>query len=217
MGGTPNNFNELRFEDKKGEEQVFIHAEKDMSVSVKNDHSVSVGHDQSMSVEHDRTATINNNDTLTVKNARTVTVDGTHTETIEKDTVIKISNGTYNHDVAGNTSTYHVKGSLTENYDDIQTTTVVKNLTIDCKASILITAADEIKFVTGESMVLMRKDGTIQIHGKNIEVIGATEVKNGVGTQTVTLDNQKVAVAGVSLNSTAVGVHEIQGALIKIG
>ena len=32
-----NGFNEIRFEDKKGEEQVFFHAEKNMDVRVKND------------------------------------------------------------------------------------------------------------------------------------------------------------------------------------
>ena len=30
LGGTPQNFNEIRFEDKKGEEHVYIHAERDM-------------------------------------------------------------------------------------------------------------------------------------------------------------------------------------------
>ncbi|MBU2706467.1 type VI secretion system tip protein VgrG [Zooshikella marina] len=31
-------FNELRFEDKKGQEQIYIHAQKDMDIKVKNDH-----------------------------------------------------------------------------------------------------------------------------------------------------------------------------------
>ena len=33
LQGTPDNFNELRFEDKKGEEKIYFHAEKDSSRS----------------------------------------------------------------------------------------------------------------------------------------------------------------------------------------
>lgn len=37
LKGGPQNFNELRFEDKKGSEQVFFHAEKDLDLRVKKD------------------------------------------------------------------------------------------------------------------------------------------------------------------------------------
>jgi type VI secretion system secreted protein VgrG len=61
-GGDPETYNEIRFEDKKGSEQISIHAEKDMSISVEHDHSTSVDNDLSQ----------------TVKANKTVTVDGTH-------------------------------------------------------------------------------------------------------------------------------------------
>src|SRR5207247_1773142 len=54
QGGT-DNFNEFRFEDKKGSEQVFIHAEKDMKVEVEHDRSESVGHDETVTVGNNRT------------------------------------------------------------------------------------------------------------------------------------------------------------------
>lgn len=38
-------FNEIRFEDKKGEEQLFIHAQKDFDQRTKNDHKEWVGND----------------------------------------------------------------------------------------------------------------------------------------------------------------------------
>ena len=36
MSGGTSNYNELYFEDKKGQEQVFLQAEKDLDVNVKN-------------------------------------------------------------------------------------------------------------------------------------------------------------------------------------
>ncbi|OUT62247.1 MAG: hypothetical protein CBB71_02425 [Rhodopirellula sp. TMED11] len=41
--GTPENFNELRFEDKKDAEQVYFHAERDFARVVENNDSVEVG------------------------------------------------------------------------------------------------------------------------------------------------------------------------------
>ena len=42
-GGGDDNYNEIRFEDKKGSEQIFINAEKDMDLRVENDSREFVG------------------------------------------------------------------------------------------------------------------------------------------------------------------------------
>jgi len=57
MKGTPSNFNEIRFEDKKDHEQLIIHAERTMSESVEGSQSVSVGGGQSISVGGSRSIT----------------------------------------------------------------------------------------------------------------------------------------------------------------
>ena len=45
-GAGAANFNEIRFEDKKGEEEVYVHAEKDMNVVVENSSTMKVGFDK---------------------------------------------------------------------------------------------------------------------------------------------------------------------------
>ncbi len=65
-GGTPANFNEIMFEDKKGAENINIHAERNMSRSVEVDDSTTVGNDQSDTIERDRTALVKRNETCTV-------------------------------------------------------------------------------------------------------------------------------------------------------
>jgi type VI secretion system secreted protein VgrG len=47
-------FNEIRFEDKKGDEQIFIHAEKDVDLRVKNDRREWIGNDQHLVVQRDQ-------------------------------------------------------------------------------------------------------------------------------------------------------------------
>lgn len=64
-GGT-DAFNELTFDDKKGSELLFLHAQKDMTTEVEND--------QKLTVENDRTVTINKgNETVTLKQGNQTT------------------------------------------------------------------------------------------------------------------------------------------------
>lgn len=47
-------FNELRFEDKKGKEQVFVHGEKDQDIRIKNDRRELIGNDRHLIVYRDK-------------------------------------------------------------------------------------------------------------------------------------------------------------------
>lgn len=72
-------FNELRFEDAAGSEEIFIHAQKDMNEVVKNNHSTSVGGNQTNSVSGDRTHSVDKNETITVTGSQKVTISGAET------------------------------------------------------------------------------------------------------------------------------------------
>jgi type VI secretion system secreted protein VgrG len=74
-GGAAANYNELRFEDKKGSELVTLHAEKDQSIEVENDETHWVGHDRTKNIDHDETTTVKGKRTETVTGNETVTVD----------------------------------------------------------------------------------------------------------------------------------------------
>jgi type VI secretion system secreted protein VgrG len=90
---TPDNFNEIRFEDKKGEEQLFIHAEKNQDIEVENDETHSVGHDrkkdikndETVTVGHDRSESVGNNETIKIEKDRSESVGNNETISIGKD------------------------------------------------------------------------------------------------------------------------------------
>ena len=67
-GGSASNANELRFEDKKGEEEVFLHAERNLRTTVEVDELRDVG--------NDRTTDIHGIDRLTVDKSRYEHVKG---------------------------------------------------------------------------------------------------------------------------------------------
>jgi type VI secretion system secreted protein VgrG len=89
-GGSPANFNEIRFEDKMGSEMLTIHAEKDQEISVEHDESHTVGHDRTKGIGHDETTTVGNNRTETVGNNEQITIGVNRTEKVGANETITI-------------------------------------------------------------------------------------------------------------------------------
>ena len=70
-------YNEFRFEDQAGREEVFMHAQKDHNTIIENDESHSIGHDRSKTVGNDQSESIGND--------KTISVGHDHRETIGND------------------------------------------------------------------------------------------------------------------------------------
>ncbi|MEY4766815.1 MAG: hypothetical protein RI907_3488 [Pseudomonadota bacterium] len=97
-GGAYGNANAIRFEDKKGSEQLWIHAEKNQDIEVENDETHWVGHDRKKTVDHDevvlvkhdRTETVDHDETITVHHDRNERVDNDEGISIGRDRVMKV-------------------------------------------------------------------------------------------------------------------------------
>ncbi|OCQ52290.1 Phage-related baseplate assembly protein [Photorhabdus australis subsp. thailandensis] len=83
-------FNELRFDDAKGSEEVFIHAQRDMNTRVLWDKTAQINHDQKTEVEHNRTTIIKNDDDEAVQGFQTLEVSQNQTVTIKGQQAISI-------------------------------------------------------------------------------------------------------------------------------
>ncbi|MEB6639476.1 type VI secretion system tip protein VgrG [Aeromonas caviae] len=59
-------FNELRFEDQAGKEEIYIHGQKDLNVLIENDAAWHIKHDQHRDIDNERVTRIKANDHLTV-------------------------------------------------------------------------------------------------------------------------------------------------------
>jgi type VI secretion system secreted protein VgrG len=92
-GGNPDNYNELRFEDKKGAEEVFLQGEKDWNILIKNDKGQYVGNDETLNVRNNRTKTVGVDQMVTVGSNHTETIGANKTETIgvNKTETVKIN------------------------------------------------------------------------------------------------------------------------------
>jgi type VI secretion system secreted protein VgrG len=89
-GADGSQYNELRFEDQMGGEEVYLQAQKDLNELVKHDHSTTVKRHQSNAVtgEHtvsvggNRSVSVKKNETYTVTQNRTTAVKGNDTRTV---------------------------------------------------------------------------------------------------------------------------------------
>ncbi len=164
-GGTPDNFNELRFEDKKGGEQIFIHAEKNMDTEVENDETLTVDHDRTKTIKHDENSHINND--------RNKTVDNNQTEKIGKDKSISV--GDNHNENVGKNMTIRIGQDLKESVKGMYLETVTEEYDLKAKA-ITMTAQDQITLQTGSAKIVMKSNGDITISGANINIKGSGNV-----------------------------------------
>uniref|UniRef100_UPI0004739982 type VI secretion system tip protein TssI/VgrG n=1 Tax=Pectobacterium parmentieri TaxID=1905730 RepID=UPI0004739982 len=70
-------FNELRFEDQAGQEEVFIHAQKDMNTVVLNNRSTGVGGSHEEKVRYDQLSVVGRDQTIEVVHNQETKIQGT--------------------------------------------------------------------------------------------------------------------------------------------
>jgi type VI secretion system secreted protein VgrG len=83
-------FNEIRLEDKKGSEEIYIHGEKDWNITIKNDKTQSIGNNEKLTVGNDREKEVKSNQKETIGSDKTIKVTGNHNEEIGSNQTIKV-------------------------------------------------------------------------------------------------------------------------------
>ncbi len=82
-------FNELRFEDKKGDEQIFVHGEKDLDVRIKHDRKEIIKNDSHLIVDKNQFELVKEDKHLTVNGDQNEKVGDSVSLKVGKDTEIK--------------------------------------------------------------------------------------------------------------------------------
>ncbi len=85
-------FNEFRFEDKKGSEQIFVHAEKNQDIRVKNDCMELIKHDRHLIVENDQYEKVKKDKHLQVGGDHNEKITGTMSLKVDSDLQEKVAN-----------------------------------------------------------------------------------------------------------------------------
>jgi type VI secretion system secreted protein VgrG len=163
-------FNEIRFEDKKGEEQLFIHGEKNFDLRVKNDRFETTGRNRHLHVTQDKFEHVDNN--------RNETVDADHKEQIGKDRHLDVK-GKEAKQVGGSLS-LTVKGDVIEVFNADHSEQSAGDYYLKGQ-NVVIEAMQNITLSVGSSYIAIEK-GSIEIKTSGqVKIDGSamTEIKGG--------------------------------------
>ncbi|WP_395344108.1 type VI secretion system Vgr family protein [Ningiella sp. W23] len=183
-------FNEIRFEDKQGEEQIFIHAAKN--------HDVSVTHDAFETVGKDRHLTINQDQHTKVQNHRFESIGGDKVQKIGKDFNLLVE-GKEAKEVRQALS-LSVKGNGSEDYEGSLSINADKDTYIKSN-NICLEASDNLTIKVGGSFIAIERGGITISSPGNIMVDSKSAL---------TLD------AGASVDISSDGPASMKGASVKI-
>lgn len=230
LGGGTDNYNELRFEDKKGEEHVYAQAEKDLNIVVKNDETRDVKHDRITTIKNDDTRTVTEgNDTHTIsKGDQTIEVStGKQETTVAKgDQIVKVSTGKQTITVKGDQSLTVEQGarktsvkmgddSLEVAMGNHETTVKLGNITVKASAgAITLEALQKITLKCGPSTIELGPAG-ITIKGVKVSVEGTAQAE--VKAAMVTVQAQAMLqVKGAIAQVNGDGMLMLKGGITMI-
>ncbi|VXB04003.1 Rhs element Vgr protein [Pseudomonas sp. 8AS] len=98
-------YNELRIEDRKGQEQIYLHAQKDWDENVENDQKIRIGHERHDTVEANSYTELKAEEHRTTHRDRKVEVRANDHLTVANNQHVKIGTGQFVE--AGNEIHYH--------------------------------------------------------------------------------------------------------------
>jgi len=212
-GGAYGNANAIRFEDKKGAEQLWLHAEKNQDIEVENDETHWVGHDRTKTIDHDetthvkhdRTETVDNNEKITIGVDRTeqvgsnekIAIGANRTETVGANENITIAANRTESVGANETITIGANRSITVGASETATVALQRTHTVGVNETIAIGAAQEVAIGAAQ---------TVAIGAMQSVNIGASQSLNVGAGQTNNIGaNQSTTVGGAQTNSVAKG------------
>lgn len=152
--------NEIRFEDKKGAEEIFVNAEHDLNAIVENNETRKVGEKGT----GNRKTEIKNDETLTVGANKTTTVKGNFDETI-KGTETRTVNGNVSETFMANEDR-KVSGALTENVKGNVDQTILGAYSQKVTGGISITTPASITVTATSGWTLLAPGGTTTVDNK---------------------------------------------------
>jgi len=174
-GGGSDNANHLRFEDKKGSEEILLHAEKDFTFEVENNDNQTIGGSKSD----------DGSQTVSIYNKRTVTVD-------QSDDTLTLNNGNRAATISkGNDTLAVTQGNRTTTLDQGNDTLTLTagNVSVETKAgSITLTA--------GQNSITIDQSG-ITIKGMMISIQGQIQAELKSPMTTVSGDGMLTVKGGI--------------------
>jgi type VI secretion system secreted protein VgrG len=200
LKGSTENFNELCFEDKKGEELVYLRAERHLTIAVEADEDHWVGHDRYKNIGHDETDEIDNDWNIWVKNNRGTAINGNDDEKVDKNQTISI--------LQKQDITVGTNQSTTVTANQSESVGAQKSLTVGGTQGISV-AGSSTETVGGSSSETVGISKTVTVGASMTENVAAASTMQVGGALSITTGGMTSITAGGATMITAGGAITI--------
>ncbi len=224
-------FNELRFEDLKGSEEIYIHGQKDWNIEILNDKGQTIGHDERLEVNNDRAKTVGHDQKEEVKNDKTITVGKNHSEsigetmsvtigkngdeTIGEDKTVEVGKN-FSHTI-GEDADIHVKGNETVDIGKNHKKTIAENSSGDVGKDMTVRVGGNAAFTADKNISASAQDHVTVTSGKNFSITssgGDVIIRAGDASVIIT-KNGDIKLDGVNVSVKASGKITMDGTNIN--
>lgn len=212
MKGTAENFNEIRFEDKKNSEQLYVHAEKNLDAIVENDETRKVGfekHDKG-----DQTIEIFNNQTVKVGAGAGKAADGSQLLEVYKNRSVTVKTGDQTVEVTKGKQTITVEGDHTTHVKTGKHVTEVDtgDMTTQVKKGNQTNTVD----MGNATIAVKMGNHTTKIDLGKISQEAMQSIELKVGQSSIKVDQAGVTIKGMSVKIEGQIQTEVKGLMTKV-
>ncbi|MBJ6724524.1 type VI secretion system Vgr family protein [Geomesophilobacter sediminis] len=204
--GGRDNFHELRFDDSKGREEIYLQSERDWNIHVKHDKKEDVSHDETVSVGNDRAKRVNKNQTETIGVNKTIHVGVDHTESIGANMHLGVGASKNEHVTVNSSETVGAAKELTIGGLYQVTVGGEMNETVACAkteevglAKAVFVGTTMTEKVAGGKTTTVGGDCSEAVSGRysaktNEYVIEASKITLKVGSSTIVIDESSITL-----------------------
>lgn len=228
LKGTEQNFNELRFEDKKGSEQVYFHAERNFDRVVENNDTLSVGFEDRD--PGDRTVDVHNNEWVTIgapTDKGDAPTDGSQTVYVWNDQYTQVGYGEGK--ASSGNQFVHVWNSQTmtvgygkgQNPDGSQTVDIWKDRTVTLetgndKHHVKMGNRDVILDMGNDTLTIKMGNQTtkLALGASTTEAMQSIELK--VGQSSIKVDQMGVTIKGMMVKIEGQMMTQVKGMMTQV-
>jgi type VI secretion system secreted protein VgrG len=235
-GGNASNFNEIRFDDDKGHEELHVQAERDMTTLVKHDQTTTVDVNRTVIVGADQAVKVHGKLTTRVRKDEERFVHGSQSTTVDLDRKLIVTGAskteiakkavlTFGEDretkVTGTDEKTVGKGVLNQGGSKLEC--AEGNIDLKTEGWLKITHAGAKVHIDDEGNVSIQTDKEIRLHATGAsatfadgkaEISAEKEATIAVGNNTIKVDATGVTTTANNITSSASTMHQMTAPVI---
>jgi type VI secretion system secreted protein VgrG len=206
-GGGADNANELRFEDLKGSEQIYINAERDFDTHVENDMHLEVDKEQHITIKTNHFEEVDGDSHLLIKGKYYEEIDGDRHRTLK---------GKHTEEIDGDRH-HNIKGKHVVQVGGDREHTVSGNLKESIGANSHISVTSNLNHQVGQNYSLTVGQNFAAQASMNFDVSAPMQISLSCGANSIFLSSEGIGLNGEGgfISITPAGIT-ISGMLVNI-